>query len=293
MNRRKHTFEREYSRFYLPSLIVIILMGFLPILLLFSMSFVRLSLGKPWLEAIFVGFENWKWLISDPQKGVFNALKKTAVFCFGSVSLEFILGIFTASLLHRRIKGAMVITTMLIIPTVLTPSMVGMVWRLYFTNNSIIDYLFNFFLGLDINWMSAKTAMISLIFVSVWQYTPFWIVTLLAAMKLQPRTPFEAAFVDGATEWQQFKYITIPNIMPIIRLLLVLRFMQNIIGFDMIFSLTGGGPGTVTEVLSIFIYRLNFFNRDVGRGAMSSVFMLIIIAVISLILIKLLPSDEE
>ncbi len=277
----------------MPSLIVIILMGFLPILLLFSMSFVRLSLGKPWLEAIFVGFENWKWLISDPQKGVFNALKKTAVFCFGSVSLEFILGIFTASLLHRRIKGAMVITTMLIIPTVLTPSMVGMVWRLYFTNNSIIDYLFNFFLGLDINWMSAKTAMISLIFVSVWQYTPFWIVTLLAAMKLQPRTPFEAAFVDGATEWQQFKYITIPNIMPIIRLLLVLRFMQNIIGFDMIFSLTGGGPGTVTEVLSIFIYRLNFFNRDVGRGAMSSVFMLIIIAVISLILIKLLPSDEE
>jgi len=293
MNRRKHTFESEYSKFYLPSLIVIILMGFLPILLLFSMSFLRLSLGKPWFEAIFVGFENWKWLINDPQQGIFKALKKTAVFCFGSVSLEFILGLFTASLLYRRIKGAMVITTMLIIPAVLTPSMVGMVWRLYFTNNSIIDYLFTFFLGLDINWMSAKTAMISLIFVSVWQYAPFWIVTLLAAMKLQPRTPFEAAVVDGATEWQQFKYITIPNIMPIIRLLAILRFMQNIIGFDMIYSLTGGGPGTVTEVLSIFIYRLNFFNRDVGRGAMSSAFMLIIIAVISLILIKLLPSDEE
>ena len=292
MNKRKHTFEREYSKFYLPSLVVIILMGFLPLILLFSMSFVKLSLGKPWAEAVFVGLENWKWLLTDPQRGIFNALKKTAIFCIGSVSLEFILGIFTASLLYRRIRGAMAITTMLIIPTVLTPSMVGMVWRLYFTNNSIIDYLFNFFLGLDINWMSAKTAMISLIWVSVWQYTPFWIVTLLAAMKLQPKAPFEAAIVDGASEWQQFRFITIPNIMPIIRLLVVLRFMQNIIGFDMIYALTGGGPGTVTEVLSIFIYRLNFFNKAVGPGAMSSFFMLMIIAVISLILIKLLPSEE-
>jgi hypothetical protein len=99
--------------------------------------------------------------------------------------------------------------------------------------------------------------------------------------------------VDGASEWQRYRFIIIPGIFPIIRLLFILRIIQNFIGFDMIYSLTGGGPGTITEVLSIYIYRLNFFNKMVGPGASSSFFLLMIIIVISYFLFRVLPSEEK
>jgi multiple sugar transport system permease protein len=285
--------DREYRKLYLPGVIAVFLLCVIPIILLLVMSFHRLSLGMPWLSAEFAGLKNWIWLFTNPNLGLFKALGRTFIFCFGSVTFEFLIGLTIASILNRNIRGANFIVTVLIIPTVLTPAMVGMVWRLYFTDNSIIDYLVNLFFGLDINWMSLEFAMMSLISVSVWQYTPFWVITLYAAMRLLPRSPFEAAVVDGASEWQRYRHILLPGIFPIIRLLFILRIIQNFIGFDMIYALTGGGPGTVTEVLSIYIYRLNFFNKMVGPGASSSFFLLMIIIVITYFLVKVLPSEEK
>jgi multiple sugar transport system permease protein len=285
--------EREYKKLYLPGVIAVSLLCLVPISLLLIMSFHRHSLGMPWLSAEFAGWRNWVWLFTNPNQALFKALGRTFIFCFGSVCFEFLFGLLLASLLFRGIKGSNFIVSVFIIPTVLTPAMVGMVWRLYFTDNAIIDYLFNLFFGLDINWMSLEFAMVSLISVSVWQYAPFWVITLYAGMKLLPRSPFEAAIVDGASEWQRFRYIIIPGIFPIIRLLFILRIIQNFIGFDMIYSLTGGGPGTVTEVLSIYIYRLNFFNKMVGPGASSSFFLFMIIVVISYFLFRVLPSEER
>lgn len=285
--------DREYRKLFLPGVITVVLLCMLPITLLLVMSFHRLSLGMPWLSAEFAGFKNWIWLFTNPNQALFKALGRTFIFCFGSVTFEFLLGLIIASILHRNIKGANFIVTVFIIPTVLTPAMVGMVWRLYFTDNAIIDYLFNLFFHLEINWMSLEFAMISIISVSVWQYTPFWVITLYAAMKLLPKSPFEAAVVDGASEWQRYRHVLLPGIFPIIRLLFILRIIQNFIGFDMIYSLTGGGPGTVTEVLSIYIYRLNFFDKAVGPGASSSFFLLMIIVVITYFLVKVLPSEER
>jgi multiple sugar transport system permease protein len=293
MANKTSAIEREYRKLYLPGLTAVLLLGLVPITLLLIMSFHRLSLGMPWLSAEFAGLRNWIWLFTNPNQALFKALGRTFIFSFGSVTFEFLFGLIIASILYRGIKGSNFIVTVFIIPTVLTPAMVGMVWRLYFTDNAIIDYLFNLFFGLDINWMSLEFAMISLVSVSVWQYTPFWVITLYAGMKLLPRSPFEAAIVDGASEWQRFRYIIIPGIFPIIRLLFILRIIQNFIGFDMIYSLTGGGPGTVTEVLSIYIYRLNFFNKMVGPGASSSFFLLMIIVIITYFLVKVLPSEER
>ncbi|HSR11503.1 MAG TPA: sugar ABC transporter permease, partial [Thermodesulfobacteriota bacterium] len=274
MSRVSSALEGEYRRLYLPGIVVVVVLCVVPIILLLTMSFHRLSLGMPWFSAEFAGLKNWVWLFTNPNQALFKALGRTFVFCFGSVFAELFLGLAMASLLNRGIRGANFMATVFIIPTVLTPAMVGMVWRLYFTDNSIIDYLFNLFFGLDINWMSLQMAMVSLISVSVWQYTPFWVITLYAAMRLLPRAPFEAAVVDGASEWQRYRHILLPGVFPILRLLLILRIIQNFIGFDMIYSLTGGGPGTVTELLSIYIYRLNFYNKAVGPGASSSFFLI-------------------
>jgi multiple sugar transport system permease protein len=293
MRQRATAIEREYRKLYVPGVTVILILCLVPLILLLVMSFYRLSLGMPWLTAEFTGLKNWTWLFTNPNQALFKALGRTFVFCFGSVTFEFLLGLTIASVLFRNLKGANFIVTVFIIPTVLTPAMVGMVWRLYFTDNSIIDYLFSTLFHFDINWMSLEFAMISVISVSVWQYTPFWVITLYAGMKLLPRAPFEAAIVDGASEWQRYRYIIIPGIFPIIRLLFILRIIQNFIGFDMIFALTGGGPGTVTEVLSIYIYRLNFFNKAVGPGASSSFFLFMIIVLISYFLFRVLPSEEK
>ena len=293
MANRVSAIEREYKKLYLPGVAIVLLLSSVPIALLLIMSFYRLSLGMPWLTAEFTGLKNWIWIFTNPNLALFKALGRTVVFCFGSVTFEFLLGLTFASLLYRNLWGANFIITVFIIPTVLTPAMVGMVWRLYFTDNSIIDYLFNVFFHLDLNWMSLEMAMISVIAVSVWQYTPFWVITLYAGMKLLPRAPFEASIVDGASEWQRYRFIVFPGIFPIIRLLFILRIIQNFIGFDMIYALTGGGPGTVTEVLSIYIYRLNFFSKMVGPGASSSFFLFMIIVMISYFLFRVLPSEEK
>jgi multiple sugar transport system permease protein len=232
--------EKETRRLIIPSLSILLLLGVIPLTLLFVMSFYKLELGRSWSEAKFVGFENWIWLFFSPIGGAFKALGRTLVFSFSCI-IEGLIGFVIATLIHRRqMRGMNVVATVLIIPTVLTPAMVGMVWRLYFTNNSIIDYFLNTFFHLDINWMSSNMAMIAVIIVSVWQYTPFWIVTLLAAMKLQPKEPYQAAIVDGANEWQQIRYILMPYLMPSIQVLFILRIIQNFIGFDMIYALTGG-----------------------------------------------------
>lgn len=293
MAKQTSAIDRQYRSLFLPGVVAVVLLFIVPISLLLIMSFFRLSLGMPWMSAEFAGLKNWIWLFTNPNMGLFKALGRTFIFCFGSVTFEFLLGLTIASILNRNIRGANFMATVFIIPTVLTPAMVGMVWRLYFTDNSIIDYLFNLFFGLDINWMSLEFAMISLISVSVWQYTPFWVITLYAAMKLLPKSPFEAAVVDGASEWQKYRHILLPGIFPIIQLLFILRIIQNFIGFDMIYALTGGGPGTITEVLSIYIYRLNFFNKAVGPGASSSFFLLMIIIIITYFLIKVLPGEER
>jgi multiple sugar transport system permease protein len=293
VTRRISATESQYRKLYLPGIVAVLVLSLVPITLLLIMSFYRLSLGMPWLTAEFTGFTNWIWLFTNPNQALFKALGRTFIFSFGSVIFEFLLGLTIASVLYRNLRGANFIVTVFIIPTVLTPAMVGMVWRLYFTGNSIIDYLFSTIFGFHVNWMSLEFAMISVVSVSVWQYTPFWAITLYAGMKLLPRSPFEAAIVDGASEWQRYRYIIFPGIFPIIRLLFILRIIQNFIGFDMIYALTGGGPGTVTEVLSIYIYRLNFYNKAVGPGASSSFFLFMIIVLISYFLFKVLPSEEK
>lgn len=209
---------------------------------------------------------------------VFNTLY------FGIVSLviEFVLGMLIALLLNIDFKGRAVVQTCIIMPMVATPVAASYVWRIMYNP----DYgLFNFVLhklGLP-SWngiFDAATAMPSLILVDVWEWTPFLVLIFSASLLSLPRDTLEAADVDGASSIQKFFYVTLPLMRNVVVIGLVLRGIDLFKTFDIIYSLTGGGPGRITETLNVFTYNTLFTNLEIGYAASLSIVALIIANVI-------------
>ena len=127
----------------------------------------------------------------------------------------------------------------------------------------------------------------AVILVDIWEWTPFFILILLAGLQTLPVEPFEAARVDGASRWQSFAHLTLPMMLPLILTTLILRFMDVLRLFDVIFVMFSGGPGTATTTLPLYVYRTTLVQRDVGRGSAASIMLIIIIVALTVILIKL------
>lgn len=247
----------------------------------------------PWSEITFVGLRNYVDIFRD---FLFRqAVKRTMVYTVCSVGIEFILGYLIAIFLARKSvlwKG--LILGALIIPMTVTPSIAGLIWRLYFNPNyGIINYFLSFF-NLSPDWYSYSLAMSSVIIVDIWQWTPFVALILYAGLNALPNTPFEAALVDGASKLQTMRYITIPLLRPIILIALLLRTMDALKMFDVVFSLTGGGPADATELLSMLIYRTGFYQTGmIGLASVVAVVLLVVIISISKLFINILGEKRE
>ena len=276
-----------------PSLIILFSITIIPTLFLFYTSLVNWELGLPWSARSFVGLSNYFSIFRD---FLFRqAVKRTIVYTVFSVGIEFILGYMIAAFLSRksiRWKG-MIIGT-LIIPMTVTPSIAGLIWRLYFNPNyGIINYLLSF-LKVGPDWYSYSWAMSSVIIVDIWQWTPFVALILFAGISALPSTPFEAALVDGASKIQTMRYITIPLLKPIILIALLLRGMDALKMFDVVFSLTGGGPADATELLSMLVYRTGFYQTGmIGLASAIAVVLLVVIIIISKMFIRILGEKRE
>ncbi len=276
-----------------PSLIVLFLITIIPTLFLFYTSSVNWELGLPWSDRTFVGLQNYLDIFRD---FLFQqAVKRTIVYTVFSVSTEFVFGYIIASFLSRksvRWKGLLIGT--LIIPMTVTPSIAGLIWRLYFNPNyGIINYFLHFF-KIAPDWYSYSLAMSSVIIVDVWQWTPFVALILFAGLSALPSTPFEAALVDGASKLQIMRYITLPLLKPIILIAILLRGMDALKMFDVVFSLTGGGPADATELLSMLVYRTGFYQTGmIGLASAIAVVLLVVIILISQLFIKILGEKRE
>ncbi len=274
-----------------PSLIVLFVITIVPTLFLFFTSLHHWELGYPWDARRFIGVQNFLYVVKNPL--FLAALKRTLIYTFVSVGLQFFFGFLIALFLSRKTliwKGILV--GILIIPMTVTPSIAGLIWRLYFNPiYGIVNYFLGF-IGLEPNWYSYSLALFSAIVVEVWQWTPFVALILLAGLSALPQTPFEAAMVDGASPLQMTRHITLPLLRPIIMIALLLRGMDALKMFDVIFSLTGGGPADATELISMLIYRTGFYHTGmVGRASAIAVLLLVIIIGMSQILIKVM--DEK
>lgn len=275
-----------------PAFIILIVMAIFPLIYALNLSFHSWNLAKPQYGYEFVGLRNFMRVLSDPR--FYQSLRTTGVFTFVAVSLEFLIGFGIAILVNRKLKGGRIIRSLLLIPMIVPPVVVGFVWRfMYNPSWGIINYFSRLARGPEPLWLSnASIALFSVIFVDIWQWTPFIFVILLAGLSALPEEQYEAAKVDGASNFQVFWYITLPLLRSVILVALLIRTMDAIKAFDIIYLLTLGGPRNVTEVLSVHAYLWNFRKFYVGYGAALCLIILAIVILISQVLIRLLAKAE-
>ncbi len=225
-----------------------------------------------------------------------SALGHTFVYASIALTVEFLLGLGLALLLDRRLRGRSVFRALLLVPMMLPPVVVGVVWRLMFNSDfgAINGTLKTAGVNTEaLTWTaSPELALASVIAVNVWQWTPFMFLVLLAGLQAIPQEPYEAAMVDGSSWWQTFRHVTLPLLRPAILIALLLRTIDLLRVFDQIFILTEGGPGFATETVSLYIYRTAFRFFDFGYAAAMSFVLLVLTNLISFGYIKLLQSRE-
>ena len=286
MFRKSHSNRTPYL-LLLPAFIVVFAAATFTVGYLFRMSLVDLPFGASWERAESVGFKNYIWLLRNSNSPIWNSLKVTGIYSIGTLLVELFLGFGLGHLFTKKIFGRSVYTAFLIIPMVIMPSMVGMIGRLYFSFDGLVNYFMEILFGLKINWNSNQLALFAAMIVDIWEWTPFFLLILLAGLQSLPVEPFEAAKVDGASGWQIFKHLTLPLMAPLILVASILRFMDILRIFDVIYVMFGGGPGSATTILPILVWRVTMVARDVGRGSAISVMLIILIVCFVIILNKL------
>ena len=223
------------------------------------------------------------------EKDFLISMKNTFVLTFSVVSLEFTIAMILSLFLNREdVKLRKVYTIILMIPIMMPPIAVGLIWRmLLHPELGIINYLIGLVGIRPLGWYGdPKLAMLTIIGVDVWHETSLILIILLAGLTSLDKTPYEAAKVDGASSFQVFLYITLPMLTPVITVAILIRMIAAIKTYDLIYILTRGGPGHKTDTMSYYVFKMAFRKMSVGDAAAQSFILLVIILVLSLILIK-------
>jgi multiple sugar transport system permease protein len=252
-----------------PTALFALAMTVLPLGYSLLTSLQEFRLGKP---PLFVGLQNYRNLLQDSN--FHSSLATTLTYTVAATGIEFVLGLTLALLLKEEFRFQGVIRSSLIIPMVIAPVVVGIIWRLLY--NADIG-LFSFGSVLS----STTLALPALILVDIWEWTPFMFLILLAGLQSLPQEPFEAARVDGASPWNIFVHLTLPMLRPVIVVAILIRALDAFTVFDQVFVLTQGGPGTATEVATLMIYKTAFRFSQYGYGAAMAVAMLMLVGCFS------------
>ncbi|MEI3850868.1 MULTISPECIES: carbohydrate ABC transporter permease [unclassified Ensifer] len=277
----EHWTERHLRYLMLaPTMLILLALTIFPSLYMFYAAVHKIS-PNPDLPWQFVGPGNFARLLTDAQFHV--ALRNTAVFTIVSVAVEFVLGLGLALLLDRFIRRLTFLKTVLMIPMMLPPIAVAITWKIIYEPQFGVLNEIMYRLGLPLQaWAGdVNLAMFSIIVADVWQWTPFIFLLMLAGLASLPVEPYEAAALDGASSWRQFWDLTLPFLKPVIAIALLLRVMDALRLFDLVFILTGGGPADRTKVLSLYIYQVAYRFADPGYAAAISLFVLFVTIVLS------------
>lgn len=293
--RRDHSRWRKVRRaaipyaFVAPSASVFALFMFLPVVLTFVLSLQRSSGLGP---SEFIGFENYGELAGDP---VFRrAFVNTLVFTMATVPLSLGLGLWTAVGLNKKLAGTALFRSVFYLPVVISGVAVGiiMVWNFNETvgiTNQILERV-----GLPtLNWQSSgPMAMLSLVIAEVWTRLGFAMVVYLAALQGIPETLYEAARIDGASKRQRFWHITWPLLGPTTAFLVIIGVINAFRVFDLVFVMTGGGPGFATEMLVTYIYDVGFAQRQQGMAAAMGMVLFVVVMVFTVVYWKVTQEEE-
>jgi multiple sugar transport system permease protein len=260
--------------FPLPAVLAILVLIVGPLLANFVLSTYEWFVGG---RPFFVGGENYQQALGDRR--FWNGLRNTFYFTFMAVPLQLVLGLAIAVLFNREFPGRGLVRTVMLLPMVATPVAIALIWALMFNPSlGVLNYFLES-LGLPrLLWVAqSNLAIPSLVLVDVWQWTPMIALILLAALQGVPQEHYEAARIDGASGWQVFWNITLPGIRSAIVVALVLRSVDALKTFDIIYVITGGGPGTASETLNVYAFKTGFEFFHAGYAATLLIFLMMVV----------------
>jgi len=263
-----------------PTIGVVLALTALPIATLLAMSVHDVT----WVQGLprwtYVGF---KHALALPEDQLFRAgIGNTLLFAVSAVLAQMVIGFFLALASSKVSRGRILYRAIFILPILVPGIVIGAIWKLMYNYDfGVINQITGLLGILPWDWLGQKaTALLSVIVVDCWHWTPFCFLLLLAGLESQPQDIYEAGKVDGAGPWGELWYLTLPLMIPTMVVTLIFRLIMAFKVFDEVFLLTGGGPGTATEVLSFTIYRRFFTEDRVGYGSAMSIVTLFLIALL-------------
>ena len=249
-------------------------------------------------DGTLIGWTNYTRALGNPL--LYDAIRATAEYIALVLPVEILLGLGFALLVHRNVhrpglRGALYVLA--ILPLVVPPVAIGVVARLvYAPGYGVLNVILERagLIHAEINWLGdPNLAMLSVASVDVWQWTPFVYLVLFSGLQTVPRESIEAAQIDGANWWAQFRYIDLAYLRPLFVLILFFRLADLLRVFDHVFILTGGGPGTATQLLSLYMYRVEFKFFDTGQAAALAVVVLVSFSLLYTLIARVLPLERE
>jgi multiple sugar transport system permease protein len=243
-----------------------------------------------------VGLRNYERLLTDTD--IWLAMQATAHFLIWTIILQVLIGFTLAYLIHQKFKGNDIWTSIIVLPMMLSPAVVGNFWTfLYQPQIGLFNYIIAFITGADVSGFdmlgSVSLAPWAIIIVDTWMWTPFVMLICLAGLRSIPDYIYEAATVDRASPWRQFWTITLPMALPFLMLAVLFRGIENFKMFDLVVQLTGGGPGSVTELASINLKREAFEKWRTGISSAFAIILFVTVFGLASIYVKALNKVKE
>jgi multiple sugar transport system permease protein len=282
--------------FISPTILLLLAINIFPLIWTIQLSFTNYRANRPNAVIAGVGTDNYTSILTDPD--IWAAMQATAHFVFWTILLETLIGFTLAYLIDRKFRGHGFWTTVILIPMMLSPAVVGNFWTfLYQPQIGLFNYVISFFTGIDPSSFemigSVKLAPWSIIIVDTWMWTPYVMLICLAGLRSIPDYIYEAAEVDRASAWRRFWSITLPMALPFIMLAVLFRGIENFKMFDMVNLLTSGGPGSTTELASITLKREAFEKWHTGYSSAFAIILFVTVFGLANIYVKALNKVKQ
>ena len=277
--------------FISPTILILLAINIFPLIWTVYLSFTNYRVNRPKKDVEFIGLRNYERILSDSD--IWITMQATAHFLIWTIILQVMIGFTLAYLINKKFKGNDLWTTIIVLPMMLSPAVVGNFWTfLYQPQIGLFNYVVGFVSGADPSSFSmigdVALAPWAIVIVDTWMWTPFVMLICLAGLRSIPDSIYEAAECDRASKWRQFWTITVPMVLPFLMLAVLFRGIENFKMFDLVVQLTGGGPGSTTELTSINLKREAFEKWRTGYASAYAVILFVSIFGIASIYVKAL-----
>ena len=282
--------------FVAPSIFLLLAVNIFPLIWTIRLSFTNFRVNRPNAEVTFVGLKNYINILTDED--IWQTMQATAHFLIWTIVLQVLIGFTLAYLINKKFRGNDMWTTIIVLPMMLSPAVVGNFWTfLYQPQIGLFNYAVGFLTGTDPSAFSmigdVSLAPWAIVIVDTWMWTPFVMLICLAGLRSIPSSIYEAAECDRASKWRQFWTITIPLVLPFLMLAILFRGIENFKMFDLVVQLTGGGPGSTTELTSINLKREAFEKWRTGYASAYAVILFVTVFGLASIYVKALNKVKQ